>query len=312
MRHVRTCQRWPVCAGAHYPMRVLITGASGLLGGRLAECLSSRFDVVAGCHRAPPPTGLETCHVDLRSTTELSAAIDRVAPDAIVHCAALADAERCQHALAEAEALNVVASHEIAKLSQRAGIRLRTLSTDLVFDGTTAPYREDAPAQPLLTYGQTKLRGEQRILAESPSAAIARVALVVGRGFGPRGTASEAIAWRLAAGQPLRLYHDQYRTPVDADSVADAVARLLVGGQAGRFHLGGHERVSRFELGQRVACVLGLRSDTIERVRQTDMAMAAQRPADVSLDSSRAQRELGWVSRSLDEAIRAGRPATRP
>jgi len=136
---------------------------------------------------------------------------------------------------------------------------------------------------------------------------VARVALVLGRGHGGRGSASEAIAWALRAGRPLRLFSDQFRTPVDAESVGRAAAALLTGTQAGVFHLGGPERVSRHQLGLRVASVLGLDASLIEDVRQADEAVPVPRPLDVSLDSTRAARELRFHPRGLAEAIREGR-----
>ena len=86
------------------------------------------------------------------------------------------------------------------------------------------------------------------MLAAWPKAAVARVALVHGRGHGPRATSSESVLRALAAGQKATLYTDEYRTPVDPESVADAVARILERKGAGLFHLGGPERLSRFEL----------------------------------------------------------------
>jgi dTDP-4-dehydrorhamnose reductase len=153
-------------------------------------------------------------------------------------------------------------------------------------------------------YGRTKRDAEEAILGESPDAAVLRVALVIGRGYGPRTTASESIAAALVAGHRPRLFDDQYRTPIDPESIADAVGRVLEAAAGGRFHLGGAERLSRYELGQRVAQVLGLRG-SFDRVSQASQAV--RRPADTSLDSSRARRELGWTPRPLDEAIRDGR-----
>jgi dTDP-4-dehydrorhamnose reductase len=288
-------------------MRLLITGASGLLGGRVAECLAARFEVVAGRHVAAPPRGPAACTLDVTSTAEFNAVVARVRPDAIVHCAAMADADRCERAPEDARRVNREACESIARLCARDQIRLVALSTDLVFEGNRASCPEDAPTRPSLVYGQTKLAGEEAVLSECPEAAVARVALVVGRGFGPRATASEAIAWRLATGQSVRLFSDQYRSPVGADSVADAVARLALGRHAGRFHLGGPERISRLDLGLRVARALGLPSAGIESVRQADSPIGAPRPKDVSLDSSRARRELSWTPLPLDDAIRSGR-----
>jgi hypothetical protein len=148
------------------------------------------------------------------------------------------------------------------------------------------------------------VEAEDAVLAESGEAAVLRIALVIGRGFGPRTSATEAVAAALAAGRRPRLFHDQYRTPIDPASIADVVARVLDRKASGRFHIGGAERLSRFELGQRVARVLGLPAD-LEGISSAEQAVP--RPGEASLDSSRARRELGWEPRPLDDAIRDGR-----
>ena len=98
----------------------------------------------------------------------------------------------------------------------------------------------------------------------------------------------------------------RFKVEPDANDVpaANLVLVVLEGTAGGRFHIGGAERLSRYELGQRVAQVLGLRGH-FERVSQATLAV--RRPADASLDSGRARRELGWTPRPLDEAIRDGR-----
>ena len=294
-------------------MRLLVTGAGGLVGGRLALKLAEgrEFTVVAGRHRAPTPPGLVEQLVDLGSTASIEAMIEASRPDAVVHCAAAADADRCEADPAAAEATNVQAPELLARACARRDVALVALSTDLVFPGDRAFSTVADDARSALVYGRTKRAGEQAVLASHPRAAVARIALVSGRGHGPRGTATEAIAWALRAGQPLRLFTDQYRTPVDPDSVADGVARILRQGGSGIYHLGGPERLSRHELGQRVARRLGLPADRIEACRRGDLS-GAPRPADVSLDSSRAKRELGWTARTVDEAIAAGRPEAAP
>jgi hypothetical protein len=105
-----------------------------------------------------------------------------------------------------------------------------------------------------------------------------------GRTHGPHPSATEAIAWALAEARPLRLFTDQYRTPVDPESVADALTALLSGGPGGLYHLGGPERLSRFELGLRVAAVLGLDPRRHRAGPPGGPAFDAPRPADVSLD----------------------------
>jgi dTDP-4-dehydrorhamnose reductase len=257
----------------------------------------------------PPPPGLEPVRFDLADPAGFDRALDAARPDAVVHSAALADPDRCEREPELADAFNVAAAARLARLCRERGLRLVALSTDLVFAGDRAFAGEDDPAAPILAYGRSKLAGEVAVQAEDPAAVVLRVPLVHGRGHGSRATASEAIAWALRAGRSVRLFTDQVRTPVDPESIADAIARVLAAGHAGRLHLGGPERVSRHELGLRVAAVLGLPAHLITPVRQADLPATARRPADVSLDGRRAQGVLGWRPRPLDTGIRDGRAA---
>jgi dTDP-4-dehydrorhamnose reductase len=290
-------------------VRILVTGASGLLGGRLAALLAASHEVIAMRHRAPVPEGLREVAGDLLDTPSLDGAVEAARADVVVHAAAEADADRCQADPDRARRCNVDATVALARACRARGARLIAVSTDLVLPGDRAMTAEDSAATPILVYGQTKLEAEEVVLAEAPGSAVLRIALVLGRGFGPRSTASEAIAAQVAAGRRLRLFTDQYRTPVDPESIADAILRLLERSFSGRLHLGGSERLSRYELGMRVARVLGLETRGIEAARQAEEAPGVRRPVDTSLDTTRARRELGWVPRPLDDAIRESRRA---
>ncbi len=291
-------------------MRLAVTGAGGLLGGRLASLLHERGHEVLALHRrAPPPVGPRALGLDLLAPGALQRLLDRERPDAVLHAAGLSRADQCQERPGEARAANASLPRLVAESCAGRGIRLVALSTDLVFAGDSAPYHETDAAGSTGDYGATKREGEQAVLAAFPAAVVARVALVLGRGHGARGTASESIAWALRAGRPVSLFTDEHRTPIDPESVADAVERLLAGGAAGLFHLGGPERLSRYQLGQRVARALGLSEAGLAAARQAEYAGPDPRPADVSLDSGRAQRELSWRPRPVDVALREGRLA---
>lgn len=291
------------------PRRVLLTGASGLLGGRLAERLRESFELITACHQAATPGEGESVGLDLGSTDSVEAAFDRARPDAVVHSAALSDVDRCEREPELALRVNVGGSERIARACAARGVALVALSTDLVFPGNRALSTEDATPQPLSVYGRTKLASEAAVLAHCPAAAITRVALVIGRGHGPRGTGTELIAWALRSGRRARLFTDQYRTPIDADSVAEAITLALQRRASGRYHLGGPERVSRHELGLRVTQLLGLSSAGIEAVAYRDEPTEGPRPADASLDSRHARDTLGWTPRALDAAILLSRSA---
>jgi dTDP-4-dehydrorhamnose reductase len=274
--------------------------------------LAPTFEVVAAVHRAAATTGLATVPLDLTEARSVASAFEAVRPDAVVHAAALADADRCERDPEAAHTVNVLGTAALADECARRGARLIVVSTDLVFDGEKHDYREDDVARPLMVYGQSKLEAEGEALRRCAGSAVARIALVCGHGHGARGTASESIAWALRRGQPLRLFTDQYRMPVDPHAVTGALRVLLSGTGSGIYHLGGPERVSRHELGLRAAAAFDLSPAAIEAVSQGTVASAARRPRDVCFDSSRAERELGFAPRSLLEMIRSGRADPPP
>ncbi len=290
-------------------MRILVTGAGGLLGGRLASLMAARHEVTGLVRIKPGPTGLATRSMDLSDASATSKALRSIQPQVVIHCAALADVETCEHDPPLARRENVTAAGNVARGCRDLGARLIFISTDLVFDGTTEFADEDRPPRPIMEYGRSKLRGEAAAIAEAPSCVILRVALVQGCGHGPRKTASESIAGRLRRWETVTLYDDEWRTPVDPESVAQAVEVVAQsGGRAGIYHLAGAERLSRFDFGQRVAATLGLNAALLIRASQSSHR-GAPRPRDVSLDIARAQRDLGYAPRSLESGIRESRMA---
>jgi dTDP-4-dehydrorhamnose reductase len=263
--------------------------------------------VLAAHRHAPPPPGPRAVFVELTDDVALERLLDSARPGAVLHAAAIGQANRCQESPDEAHRVNAILPGTIGRLCRERGLRLVALSTDLVFGGDRAFGREADRPHPLSVYGRTKLAGEDAVLAAFPAAAVARVALTLGRGHGARGTSTESLVWAIRAGRTVRLFTDEYRTPVDPESLVDALVLLLERGGSGRFHLGGLERVSRHELGLRVARALGLTESAIAAGRRSDHAGPDPRAADVSLDSGRARAELGWQPRPIDEAIRGGR-----
>jgi dTDP-4-dehydrorhamnose reductase len=244
---------------------------------------------------------------DLADATAVDRLLDEARPEAVVHAAVLSRAEDCEGRPEEAERVNAKLPGLVAAACRERGVRLVALSTDLVFPGDRPFVTESYPTGPRNLYGRTKRKGEEAVLLAYPQAAVARVALVLGRGHGPRSTSSESVARALRAGRSQRLFTDEYRTPIDPESVERALAKLLEGTAAGLFHLGGPQRVSRYELGIRVARAFGLAASGIVASVQAQHQGPDLRAPDVSLDSSHAQAELGWTPRDLEEAIRDSR-----
>lgn len=290
-------------------MRLLVTGAGGVLGGRLAQLLARDHAVVAARRLSPVPAGLAAVDLDVLDGRALEAALDAVRPQAVVHAAALVEPDRCEREPDLARRINTEASAWLARSCAERGVKMLLISTDLVFSDGDAPRDETSTPHPTSVYGRTKRGAEEAVLVAASRHAIARVPLVVGRGHGPRGTATEALVWALGTGRPLWLYTDQFRTPADPESVAAGCDRILAADATGIFHLAGPERISRHALGLRVALARGLEPGTIVATTHAERPAAAPRPRDACLASARTRQALGWRPRPLDEAIRDSRDA---
>jgi dTDP-4-dehydrorhamnose reductase len=273
---------------------VLLTGASGFLGSWVQQVEHASWEIIP-VHRG---MGL-----DLTDTAGLAVFLQKAQPDAIIHLAAQANANFCEKEPEAAWAINAGTSAQLAEYAVQHKIPLLYTSTDLVFDGKKAPYAPDAPVNPINVYGNQKAEAEKRILSIYPQATIARMPLMYGA-FTQ--TQHFMAQWRLQLlqNQPLKAFVDEFRTPAFAEDAAAGLWLLLDQGATGIWHLGGPERSSRYHFASLLAEVLGVDSDLVQASRQADLPMAANRPADVSLDSS-AAFTLGYVARGVREGLAA-------
>jgi dTDP-4-dehydrorhamnose reductase len=288
---------------AYRMRRLLVTGVSGLLGWNICRNLPpGEWELFGICFRnRVSVSGITVLKKDLGDPREIEALFQDVRPDAVIHAAAISDAEYCETHGSGSFAINVEASVSLAHLCRKRSIPYVFTSSDLVFDGMNPPYREDDPVCPISCYGRQKVEAEQRILETYPDAAICRMPLM----FGIPGSGSKSILTMIEAmrkGMPLRLFVDEYRTPLHAGAAAAGIMMALHAVH-GVVHLGGPDRISRFGLGKLIAEVFGEREALLVGCRQRDTATSAPRPPDVSMDSSRAF-ELGFRPASLRDQIR--------
>jgi dTDP-4-dehydrorhamnose reductase len=284
--------------------KLLITGASGFLGWNLAQIARSQGETHGFYHQHPIEIpGVRLQEIDLTDTELVAAAIDRIAPDAIIHTAAASNPNFCQQQPELSHRINVTTSAALAKICADAKIPLIFTSTDLVFDGTQAPYLETDPVAPINIYGEQKVAAERAILAICDRAVICRMPLMFGNA--PSTATSFIQPWlkSLGTGQSLQLFVDEFRTPVSATTAAKGLLLALTT-PPGIMHLGGGERISRYEFGLLMADVFGFDRSLLSPISQKDLAMAAPRAADVSLDSTKAIK-LGYAIPSLQEELSA-------
>jgi dTDP-4-dehydrorhamnose reductase len=258
--------------------RALVTGHTGFLGPFAVAELSASFDVMTAARSGGD------VQADLSDPTAAAAVVAAVQPDFVLWLAANARIADCER---DADAARRINAEAPSRMARGLGPRFLYVSTDLVFDGRAAPYAPLDATGPLSAYASTKADGEERVLAEGGR--VARLPLLFGPDRAGRG-ATAMVRNALARGEPLSLFTNEYRTPIHCRDAARALSALLPQTGGPRIsHLGGPERVSRWELGQMLCLVHGLPTGLLRPAECQDPL----RPRDVSLRSEFACRELG-------------------
>jgi dTDP-4-dehydrorhamnose reductase len=271
-----------------FPMRLLITGASGQLGAYLLHELRSKdVDVVAWSgSRSEPLFDVAMRPVNLAEPEQIAKAFRETRPECVIHAGAITTVDGCFRSPDEARRVNTEATAQLADLAAALGARLVFVSTDLVFDGEKGGYREEDAAAPLSVYGRSKLAGEQAVLSHGRSV-VARVSLLFGPALIARPSFFDMQVKALQTGSAVTLFSDEWRTPLSLVAAAQNVLALAFSDFTGLLHLGGPERLSRVEMGQQIASFLGADASVIAPTQRACAAPAEPRPRDVSLDSTR-------------------------
>jgi len=259
---------------------------------------------VTGIFHNHPVTinGVKTLKIDITDYKSVKALLDQIQPDAVIHTAAVTDPNYCQLNPSDTRRINLDATVNIAGLCADRDIAFVFTSTDLVFDGENPPYSEEDPVCPVNIYGEQKARAEQEILERYPDAIVCRMPLMFGRPSPAHESFIQPMIRSMREGRELRLFIDEFRTPVSAETAVNGIF-LALEKVRGIIHLGGAQRISRYEFGLMLKDIIGIPEAKIRGLYQKDMPMPAPRARDVSLDSSRAFG-LGYNPLPLREEIR--------
>ena len=220
--------------------RAIITGAAGLIGQYLVKT-APRW---APDRRVQ---GLTRADLDLTDHANVERTWQSIKPATVIHCAALSRTKDCEQDPASARRINVEATAHLAQLSQ--DIPFIFLSSGEVFDGRTGWYGETDEPNPINVYGQTKLEAEQAVLL-NPRHTVVRIVLTAGMSETGDGSFVEDMCRTAKSGKDVTLYADEFRCPLPAGVIARVIWELVDGKQPGLYHLGGSERLSRWEIGE--------------------------------------------------------------
>ena len=283
---------------------LLIIGGNGFVGQHLAEIARASWTVYIADQLLQGSTG-GGYQLDVSDADDVRSLCEKVRPYAVVNLAAISDIDRCEREQDQARAVNVLGAANVAGACATLGARLVFLSSAAIFDGLKHGYREDDPPNPLSVYGQTKFEAERAINAIFPSANIVRPALVLGfsRMHGTNALLNKWVeSW--SQGKPVMVPLEEYRNPVDAETLARAVLCLAEHSSAkGVFHVGSLDSASRYEIAQKVAKVLGYSPSLIIPQREYSPDRAP-RGRDHFLLTDRIQQTYHITPGMIDEVVR--------
>lgn len=281
-------------------MKVLITGADGLVGTYLTPLLRSQYNTFALHHSGG---GAGSYQADLLKTEELLKILGETKPQTIVNLAAMTDVDLCETERDMALRLNRDTVITLCDYVRENGGYLVQISTDYIFDGQSGDYKEESITNPINWYGKTKLLAELEVTSrlESGQWCIARTSSIFGM-HDRKLTFPFIVARKLYNKQKIMAFKDQYSTPTYARNLAEMIVDIVARRIHGIIHTAGATRISRFEQARMLATLLGFDEKLVEPTTVNDMVFKAARPKDSSLNVDKATRILGSKPQSYLES----------
>ena len=286
-------------------MRLLITGASGLLGINLALEAMREHEVIGVDRGKLKSAPFRVLKADFLQTNKIDSILDSTKPDWLINCAALANLEKCEEDPIQAKILNTDLPGELANACAKRNIPYVHLSTDSVFDGTKEGIytEEDEPSPPGI-YSQTKLDGERAVQQANPQAIIARVNFY-GWSLGAKRSLSEFFVNNLSEGKNVNGFTDVIFCPMWVNHLSRTLIEMLERNLSGLYHVVGAQAMSKYQFGVEIARKFGLKEGHISPKSVEESGLTAKRSHNLWLSIHKLSTALGnkipEFSTGLDE-----------
>lgn len=293
-------------------MKVLVTGANGLLGQHLVmQLLEKGFTVTAtgrGEDRLQPKGrgGQYTYHtLDVSDVSDVQEVMDLVKPDVVVHAAAMTQVDECELAPEQCEKINVTGTSFIVADAELYSSHFIYISTDFVFDGEQGNYKEEDDLKPISYYGFTKMQAEAITETSSIPWAIVRTCLVYGDTI--EGTRSNIISWvknSLEQGKDIKVVSDQWRTPTFVEDLARGIVLIIEKKATGIYHISGKDLLTPYDIALQTADLLQLDKSRITKVDASTFKQPGKRPPKTGFIIEKARKELGFEPVTFQEGLK--------
>lgn len=289
-------------------MRILVTGANGLLGQKLVTRLMSdpAIEVVATA-RKPMAMLLHRgffVTLDICNAAHVKDTLLLFRPDVVINTAAMTQVDQCETDRDACWRTNVEAVRYLAEACQRVSAHLVHVSTDFVFDGTHGPLDETAHPHPVNFYGESKLAGELIVQQSGIPWAILRTVLVYG--VTADLSRSNIVLWvknSLEAGKKIRVVNDQWRTPTLAEDLAVGCHLAAQKRATGIYHISGEEMMTPYDIAQATARFFNLDLNLIEKADSSTFTQPAKRPPKTGFIIDKAKKEWGYRPHTFEQGL---------
>ena len=281
--------------------RLLVTGASGLLGSKIVELAREDYEIISMHHTKPlHPSSVK---LDITERKQLFSLFSKLKPNIVIHAASETNVDKCETQKEQAWKINVEGTHNIAEACKKEGAKLVYVSTDYVFDGEKGDYTEQDKPNPINHYGITKLEGENQVTSHCRDYAILRTSVIYSWHPWKQNFATWIIN-QLKQNKEITVVEDHYNTPTLADNLAKITIEVVQKDLQGLYHASGSERISRYEFAKQIAKTFNLDSNLIKPIKMSQLtAWIAKRPRDSSLNTDKIQKQLKTKPLNITEGL---------
>ncbi len=290
--------------------RLLITGASGLLGSKIVELTGEDYEVIP-LHNTKP-LHLSSLKFDITNRKEVFSLFRKTKPEVAIHTAAETHVDKCETQKHLAWKINVDGTRNVAEACSEANAKMVYISTDYVFDGEKGLYVEEDTPNPINHYGVTKLEGEKQVKKLCKNYVILRTSVL----YGWHSWKQNFVTWvinSLKQKKEISIVEDHFNTPTLADNLAEITIEAIQKNLQGLYHASGRQRISRYEFVQQIIKIFNLNQSLTKPIKMNQItAWTARRPKDSSLNISKIRELLKTKPLNITEGLEKMKESAYP
>lgn len=289
-------------------MKILVTGANGLLGQKLVTLLQQKENIhLIATARSPlvlPISKGESLILDVTDPSQVESVLLKTKPNVVIHTAAMTQVDDCETKHQACILNNVTAVQYLIEACTKSKSRLIHISTDFIFDGREGPLDENAKPNPVNFYGESKLAAEKLIQSSDIDWCILRTVLVYG--VTQDMSRSNIVLWvkkSLEEGKKIAVVNDQWRTPTLAEDLAMGCYLAATKNARGIYNISGRDFMTPYDIATQTAAFFKLDHSLISATDSSHFKQPATRPLKTGFILDKAKRELNYQPHSFQEGL---------